>query len=511
VANLAFHKAVTCRFTLDYWKTTSEIAAEYSHEVRPKETPLGLDRFTFSIKLADTANLASKTLFFCIRYSVNGQEFWDNNGSANFQVDFRKKHLPQNGKNNFQGASSRPLNGLPRSNRRRSPASPRPKSMPVAMDDFGNDPKFNFDQPIHEYLGESGPVGLRLKSKSAGNLASDNIATDLSSPSGAAFANRYDFGASLTAAVQAAKDSMGKEKDKDALYMRSNVRSTRASSSAPVTTANSHPASGTGSPNASLPSSSYEELVNKYCFFGSKQSSPEMQDGTLNSDRVPGSGMARHDGAGSQDHGHAQHHAIRLHGIEPAVNAPAYTVSPPEPRSVGRQMPAQTSFSLPATPPAGEVSYHVVHQVLPERFPWGGDSHAPAAIRGWIIPARHGHSWWLLSTSAISHHFGPVNLGPQTYCVFFGSCSIQGHSVLEQKVWFYCLLLGFCFRFTALWEYLIFEHSDTSALGGITALRQWNAAVYGWVALGTGVLIDFFLPHAALTIMALTSSWFGDF
>jgi hypothetical protein len=51
--------------------------------------------------------------------------------------------------------------------------------------------------------------------------------------------------------------------------------------------------------------------------------------------------------------------------------------------------------------------------------------------------------------------------------------------VLEQKVWFYCLLLGFCFRFTALWEYLIFEHSDTSALGGITALRQWNAAVYG--------------------------------
>jgi hypothetical protein len=382
VANLAFHKAVTCRFTLDYWKTTSEIAAEYSHEVRPKETPLGLDRFTFSIKLADTANLASKTLFFCIRYSVNGQEFWDNNGSANFQVDFRKKHLPQNGKNNFQGASSRPLNGLPRSNRRHSPASPRPKSMPVAMDDFGNDPKFNFDQPIHEYLGESGPVGLRLKSKSAGNLASDNIATDLSSPSGAAFANRYDFGASLTAAVQAAKDSMGKEKDKDALYMRSNVRSTRASSSAPVTSANSHPASGTGSPNASLPSSSYEELVNKYCFFGSKQSSPEMQDGTLNSDRVPGSGMARHDGAGSQDHGHAQHHAIRLHGIEPAVNVPAYTVSPPEPRSVGRQMPAQTSFSLPATPPAGEVSYHVVHQVLPERFPWGGDSHAPAAIRG---------------------------------------------------------------------------------------------------------------------------------
>jgi hypothetical protein len=77
------------------------------------------------------------------------------------------------------------------------------------------------------------------------------------------------------------------------------------------------------------------------------------------------------------------------------------------------------------------------------------------------------------------HHIGPFSSGPRTYRVVFGSCSIQAHSVLEQKVWVYCLLLGFCFRFTALWEHLLFEHSDTSALGGITALRQWNAAVYG--------------------------------
>jgi hypothetical protein len=375
VTNLAFHKSVTCRFTLDYWKTTSEISAEYSHEIRPKETPLGQDRFTFSIKLADTANLASKTLFFCIRYSVNGQEFWDNNNSANFQVDFRKKHLPQNGKNNFQGASSRPVNGLPRSNRRHSPANPRPKSMPAVVDDFGNESKFNFDQPIHEYLGESGPVGLRLKSKSASNLASDNIATGLSSPRGVAFANRYDFGASLTAAVQAAKDSMGK--DRDALYMRSHVRGSGASKSAPVTSANSHPTSGAGSPNPSLPSSSYEELVNKYCFFGSKQSSPELRDGTLSSARTPESGMARHDGAGSQDHGygHAQHHAIRLHG---SVSLSTEV----RPQDSSLQTPSQTSFSLPTTPPASEVPFHAAHQVLHERFPWGGDSHAPAAIRG---------------------------------------------------------------------------------------------------------------------------------
>ncbi|KAF4975069.1 hypothetical protein FDECE_18604, partial [Fusarium decemcellulare] len=274
VANLAFHKAVTCRFTLDYWKTTSEVAADYSHEIRPRETPLGHDRFTFSIKLADTANLESKTLFLCVRYTVNGTEYWDNNTSSNFQVDFRKKHLPQNGKNNFQGASSRSANGLPRSNRRNvNSGVPRPKSMPAGFGEFGEDAKLSFDQPIHEYLGESGngSSGLRLKSKSAGNLASDNISKDFGAPSGLAFSNRYDFGASLSAAVQAAKDSGSK--DKDGLYMKANVRSVKptlslpaSQPSAPAQGPKSQTATGATSPNSTLSSSSYEELVNKYCF-----------------------------------------------------------------------------------------------------------------------------------------------------------------------------------------------------------------------------------------------------
>lgn len=273
VANLAFQKSIVCRFTLDYWKTTSEVAADYSHEIRPRETAVGYDRFNFIIKLSDTANLESKTLFFCVRYSVNGQEFWDNNSSSNFQVDFHKKHLPQNGKNCFQGAGSKPQNGLPRSNRRRSSAL-RPKSMPTSLLDFGKEARINFDQPIHAYLGESEPPTLRLKtkSKSSSSIATDNIAKDLSSPSGAAFANRYDFGASLSAAVQAAKDTMGKDNDDtDALYMKNNVRAPRSTSNVPSisTSPKFNPiqsAPGTDSPVVGLPSASYEELVNKYCF-----------------------------------------------------------------------------------------------------------------------------------------------------------------------------------------------------------------------------------------------------
>lgn len=271
VANLAFHKSVVCRFTLDYWKTVSEVSAEYSHEIRPRETPEGHDRFTFTIKLSDLADLESKTLFFCVRFMVNGQEYWDNNNSTNFQVDFRKKHLPQNGKNNFQGASSRPLNGLPRSNRRQNGGSTlRPMSMPASLDAFGNsNGVFKFDQPIHEYLGESDSAGgLRFKSKSSSSLASDNVAKDMVSPSGVAFSNRYDFGASLNAAVKAAKDATSsqsklKEKENDTLYMKRNVRGSESFVSPPVD--GSSP-SGLDSPTASLPSASYEELVNKYCF-----------------------------------------------------------------------------------------------------------------------------------------------------------------------------------------------------------------------------------------------------
>jgi hypothetical protein len=402
VANIAFSKAVTCRFTLDYWKTTSEVAADYSHEIRPRETPLGHDRFTFSIKLADTANLESKTLFLCIRYAVNGQEYWDNNSSSNFQVDFRKKHLPMNGKNNFQGASSRPANGLPRSSRRTNSANvPRPKSMPAGFGDFGDDAKLNFDQPIHEYLGESenSTGGLRLKSKSAGNLASDNLSKDFGSPSGLAFSNRYDFGASLSAAVQAAKDKEASQ-DKDGLYMKANVRTLKPTLTVPEPATNSKSQSTTGatSPNSTISSSSYEELVNKYCFFGSKQSSPNMKDGTLSGARFDGAAGGNHHRRsyttslgspnGNAHHaGPAAHHTLQLHG---ALSPPSGASTPqdafranstsPSPRPSATARSASPAFvSFDATP-SNDLSYHVQQQMM-DRFPWS-DGHAATAIRG---------------------------------------------------------------------------------------------------------------------------------
>ncbi|RYP22583.1 hypothetical protein DL767_009018 [Monosporascus sp. MG133] len=301
VANLAFNKLVVCRFTFDYWKTTSEVIAEYAHEIRPKFSDIGHDRFQFSIKLSDLANLESKTLYLCIRYNVNGLEYWDNNNHVNFQVDFRKKSVPQDKGRGSQSASPRSSNALPRSNRRSPSTAPPPKSMPVGvLDEFDHDAKLSgFDRPIHEFLGESRPTSLRLKSsKSATALPSDNLANKLPTPSGQAFANRYDFGASLTAAMQARKESAVNRRS-DGLYMKPHRRvSSNASPSetprtqtptpAPLTKGDLLPVSGTGSPSGSIASASYEEILNKYCFYGSKSSSPQPRDGTMRHGRFDG-------------------------------------------------------------------------------------------------------------------------------------------------------------------------------------------------------------------------------
>ncbi|GJD05506.1 protein phosphatase regulator [Colletotrichum higginsianum] len=152
--------------------------------------------------------------------------------------------------------------------------------------------KLNFEQPIHDTWRVGPHGGLRLKvNKSTGNLASDNLSSRLTAPSGQAFANRYDFGASLTAAVQAAKDTSVKDRNPDDLYMKSH-RKIQVPAQQPQQPYHSQRPSlpgrhcpgpnvgapavskpvlqpvapGTDSPNTSLASSSYEELVNKYCF-----------------------------------------------------------------------------------------------------------------------------------------------------------------------------------------------------------------------------------------------------
>jgi hypothetical protein len=92
VRNLAFEKTVAARFTSDLWVTVSEVMAKYNHSADHL-----YDEFEFTI---DVSSPKIKVLLFCMRYAVNGQEFWDNNGTLNYHIDLN--HQLNDGKEQQQ-------------------------------------------------------------------------------------------------------------------------------------------------------------------------------------------------------------------------------------------------------------------------------------------------------------------------------------------------------------------------------------------------------------------------
>ena len=84
VRNIAFAKCVAIRFTLDSWQTTSEVTGRYVESINSE-----FDRFSFTIRLYDLlARIEDKTLVMAIRYSVAGQDIWDNNNGQNYSATF---------------------------------------------------------------------------------------------------------------------------------------------------------------------------------------------------------------------------------------------------------------------------------------------------------------------------------------------------------------------------------------------------------------------------------------
>lgn len=275
-ANISFQKLVVARFTLDYWKTTSEVVAEFNQDVRKKQKDDGYDRFNFNIKLADQANLESKTLLLCVRYQVNGQEFWDNNNSMNYQVDFSKKVKQPQTKRSAGG-----LGAIPRS--RHSPLAPRPRSMPPssADDDFGHEfeNKFQFGSGRGVVLADSPNSSIRLKPKSKrGSIYPDQALQR--SQVGQAFSSRYDFSASLSAALSTAQTALG---ERSGLKVNTSDQANKSYFDRPAPLAKAHssgaPVPGTRPDSLSLEkpdlqSAEYNELIQKFCFVRSQPQHP---------------------------------------------------------------------------------------------------------------------------------------------------------------------------------------------------------------------------------------------
>ncbi|ORX52135.1 hypothetical protein BCR36DRAFT_324835 [Piromyces finnis] len=108
VKNLAYHKSVVIRYTLDNWNTTKEAPAVYTSAVTNGTafySDVGLDLFTFTIDMTSQFNAFNNSLVphfadhpivmsFAIKYEVNHTTHWDNNNSNNFQIEFVQ--IPEN-------------------------------------------------------------------------------------------------------------------------------------------------------------------------------------------------------------------------------------------------------------------------------------------------------------------------------------------------------------------------------------------------------------------------------
>ena len=270
VQNISFHKLVVARFTLDYWKTTSEVVAEYNNDPKNKNAD-GCDRFNFHIKLSDQANVDNKTILLCVRYNVGGQEYWDNNDNANYQIDFssvvKKPQKPV-----VTGLGARPLNALPRS--RHSPSA-SPRGRQESLDDdfatrFDTSSAYSFASP-DQLLGES-PNSIKLKTRGKrGSLFPTANATQPANGLG----GRYDFGASLSAALTQAQDKLGRQSG----LMNGVPQPNGGSYFGPVERVEG-PTKTVERPDAittdrpAMGSDQYKDLVQKFCYVGSANKTP---------------------------------------------------------------------------------------------------------------------------------------------------------------------------------------------------------------------------------------------
>jgi len=367
VQNLAFHKTVAARFTLDYWQTTSEVMAEFNNDVRRMYTD-GCDRFNFNIKLSDQAHLETKTMLLCIRYNVNGQEFWDNNNARNYQVDFIKKIKPKSAKGGMHGTAGT-LGAIPRSKGHQSPQR-HARTTPASPDDF-DDFSHRFDSS-YDFLRKNSNRNKLSNKGRKGSIFPDQ-ARGRPSPSGQGLSNRYDFAASLSAALGNAQVAMG---DRSGLASVGAGKSANGGIKAGGKTA----AFSSGKPD--LQSAEYNELIQKYCFFGSEKTSgknsPSVKtppkpapatDGTI-SDSASENGSAPNSGSNSPS---PNSMSPLLDGANDQRSS--RNVSPFLSRSAS---PGRVTGFTPRAASPGAFPSPYNHQSMHGGF----DYHTPTAIRG---------------------------------------------------------------------------------------------------------------------------------
>ncbi|XP_070997788.1 uncharacterized protein [Oncorhynchus clarkii lewisi] len=87
VVNLCYNKSLYIRITLDSWKTSFDLLAEYV----PGSSDGTTDRFAFRLTLVPPFEMEGTRVEFCLRYETSVGTFWANNSDMNYVLFCHKK------------------------------------------------------------------------------------------------------------------------------------------------------------------------------------------------------------------------------------------------------------------------------------------------------------------------------------------------------------------------------------------------------------------------------------
>lgn len=87
VVNLCYNKSLYIRMTLDCWKTSFDLLAEYV----PGSSDGTTDRFAFRLTLVPPFEMEGTRVEFCLRYETSVGTFWANNSDMNYVLFCHKK------------------------------------------------------------------------------------------------------------------------------------------------------------------------------------------------------------------------------------------------------------------------------------------------------------------------------------------------------------------------------------------------------------------------------------
>lgn len=93
VKNLAFHKRITLRYTLDNWHSSTDVEATYVPDSNDGDS----DRFSFAVTIPEYFLATGGAIVFALRYETDGVEFWDNNDGLNYRIECRENRKEPKG------------------------------------------------------------------------------------------------------------------------------------------------------------------------------------------------------------------------------------------------------------------------------------------------------------------------------------------------------------------------------------------------------------------------------